>query len=265
MNVTPSGTVARRTVRAAAGPEVWLVLGLLTAAWLVLAWWGASPYARYLGHEATADGALGELLVVALFMAGWALMVTAMMLPAAVSLLHDFGRVVHRRPGRAALVALVVAGFVGAWMLVGYAFRVLDIGVHAVVENTSWLVAHPQLIGGATLAAAGVYEFTDLKRRCLTACRSPRGFIYRNWTGGRAGADALRIGFAYGTSCIGCCWALMLVLFGLGTASLAWMLGFAVFMVLEKRGVGGQRLPRLTGWALLACAAIFVAIGGSAA
>lgn len=259
--MTPTGTGARRTVRAAAGPEAWLALGLLTGAWLALALWGASPYARYLGHEATADGALAELLVVVLFMAGWALMVTAMMLPAAVSLLHDFGRVVRRRPDHARLTALVVAGFVGAWMLVGYAFRVLDIGVHAIVSQTSWLAAHPSLIGGATLAAAGAYEFTDLKRRCLTACRSPQGFIYRSWTGERPATDALRIGFAYGTSCIGCCWALMLVLFGLGTASLAWMGSFAVLMVLEKRGVGGRRLPQLTGAALIAGAAIFVATG----
>ena len=152
--------------------------------------WEASPYARYLGHEATANSAIGELLVVALFMAGWALMVTAMMLPTAVSLLRDFGRVVRRRPGPARLTVLVVAGFVGAWMLVGYAFRVLDIGVHAVVSHSSWLAAHPSLIGGATLAAAGAYEFTDLKRRCLTACRSPQSFIYRNWTGARPTADA---------------------------------------------------------------------------
>jgi predicted metal-binding membrane protein len=259
--VTPGPAAARRPARAAPPPEAWLLLALLAGAWLTLAWWGASPYARYLGHSATADGALGELGVIALFMAGWALMVTAMMLPTAGTLLRDFSRVVHRRPRHAGLSALVVAGFVGAWMVVGYAFRVLDLGVHAVVAGVDWLAAHPSTIGGATLVAAGAYEFTDLKRRCLTACRAPRSFIYRHWTGARPAADAIRVGFAYGTSCAGCCWALMLVLFGLGTTSLAWMLAFAAVMALEKQGIGGERLPRVTGTALIASGVVLAAVG----
>jgi predicted metal-binding membrane protein len=81
--------------------------------------------------------------------------------------------------------------------------------VHDLVTAFDWLQARPRLLGDETLAPAGLYQLTPVKRRCLTACRMPRGFVYPHWSGGHPAGDALRIGLAYGRSCVGCCWVVM--------------------------------------------------------
>lgn len=226
---------------------------MVVCAWLALALWGASPYARYLGHNAREGG--GPAVAaggVVLFFVGWVLMILAMMLPTATRLLADFGLVVHARPERLRLQVLLVAGFVSVWVAVGSAFQVGDNAIHAVVDAIGWLAAHDQLIAAAAFVTAGAYQFTPLKYRCLTACRAPRGFIFRHWRGGRPEADALRIGMAYGISCVGCCWALMLVLFALGIANPAWMLGAGAVMAAEKGAARGPRLAAPLGAGLIA-------------
>lgn len=238
----------------------WALSGLVLFAWLALWLWGASPYARYLGHGTSPDGAAAAAAGLAVFLLGWALMIAAMMLPTATGLLSSFQQVVQRRPDRRRLEASVVAGFLGTWVAVGYGFQAFDAGVHAVVGAVAWLDARPQLIGASALVAAGAFQFTSLKHRCLTACRSPRNFIYRHWRGGRPESDAARIGVAYGLSCVGCCWALMLMLFALGTASLVWMLGVGALMAAEKNVAGGAALSRPVGAGLIAAGAL-VALG----
>jgi predicted metal-binding membrane protein len=234
--------------------------GLAATAWLAVWLWGASPYARYLGHEADAAGA-SKWTVLALFLAGWTLMIVAMMLPTATGLLRAFGRVVRARPDRARLQVLVALAFLAVWLMVGYLFRALDESLHALVAATGPLRDRPALLGAGCLILAGLYQFTPLKSRCLTACRSPRGFIYRYWGGGRPAVDALRIGLAYGRSCVGCCWMLMLILFALGTASLAWMLGLSALMALEKGSALGRRVAWPAGVALTALGLI-IALSG---
>lgn len=231
-------------------PFPWAISGLVLSAWLALWLWGMSPYARYLGHESATDGIVPVAAAV-VFMLGWALMIAAMMLPTATGLLRSFGHVVRRRPDGRRLERLVVAGFFGVWIAVGFAFRAFDGGVHAAVDAISWLDDRPQLVGAAALVAAGAFQFSALKHRCLTACRSPRNFIYRYWRGGRPGADSVRIGMAYGASCAGCCWALMLLLFALGTASLVWMFAVGALMALERNTAIGVKLSRPVGAGLI--------------
>lgn len=187
-----------------------------------------------------------------LFLLGWLLMSTAMMLPTASRLMRDFALVVRSRPERRRLQALLVVGYLATWLVAGYVFRTLDLGVHAVADSVAWIEQRPELIGGATLVAAGLFQFSSLKHRCLTACRSPRSFVYRHWRGGDPRADAVRIGLAYGVSCVGCCWALMLLMFGLGAASLTWMLGVAAVMAIEKNTRRGRQLSRPLGVCLVA-------------
>jgi predicted metal-binding membrane protein len=242
------------------GPLV--LVGLVACAWLALLLWGASPYAQYLGHNARPGGgpavAVGG---VALFLVGWVLMIVAMMLPTATKLLSDFGRVTQARPERARLQTFLVAGFVAVWVAVGSAFQVGDNAVHAAVRAIGFLDAHDQLVAAAVLVGAGIYQFTPLKHRCLTACRAPRGFIFRHWRGGRPEADALRIGMAYGVSCVGCCWSLMLVLFALGMANLAGMLGVGAVMAAEKGAAHGPRLAAPLGAALIAAGGAIAVLG----
>jgi len=237
----------------------WTLAGLIAAAWLTLALWSVSPYANYLDHAYQASGAAEQVAVLALFLTGWTLMITAMMLPATTSLLQSFREVVRRRDRPGALVALVIAGFVLTWVAVGYAFRVGDIAFHGFVASFDWLEQRPELIGGAVLILAGLYQFTPLKNSCLAACRSPRNFIYRHWHGERPGADAFHVGLTYGLSCVGCCWSLMLVMFALGTSSVVWMFGLATLMTIERVTSIGVRLVRPVGVALVAAGVVMAA------
>ena len=232
---------------------------LVLFAWVGLSIWGASPYARYLGHgEIAGEGP--QVVGVALFLVGWMLMIAAMMLPTVIDLLDAFGRVTMRRPDRRRLMLLLITGFLMTWGCVGGAFQVFDDGVHAVVAAVEVLESRPRLVAAAVLLVAGAYQFMPLKRRCLTACRTPRSFVMRHWRGGRPEADALRIGMVYGVSCVGCCWALMLMLFALGSASVVWMLAVGAVMAAEKLTPRGASLSWPLGAALIVTA-IVVALG----
>lgn len=227
---------------------------------LALAVWGASPYGGYLQHGHEQDGAAGEVAALGLFLAGWLLMSIAMMLPTATRLLRDFALTVRRRSDRVRLRTLVVVGFLSIWLVTGYVFRTLDGVVHAIVASIGWLEHRPELIAAGTLIGAGLFQFSSLHERCLTACRSPRSFIICHWRGAKPQVDALRIGLAYGASCVGCCWAIMLVMFALGTANLAWMLGLATVMTVEKNVRWGGRLVRPVGAGMVGAGLLSLAL-----
>lgn len=235
-----------------------LVVGLAALSLLALLAWGASPYARYLDHAHQPPSAAGQIGATAVYVVGWLLMTTAMMLPTASGLVRTFERVTRARADAGRLRLALIAGFLLVWVGIGYAFRAADILVHAGVDAWSWLGDHPALVGAASLALAGAYQFSPLKHRCLTACRSPRSFVMRGWSGGRAGADALRIGADYGRSCAGCCWALMLVMFGVGATNVFWMLALAAVMAGERFAPARvqARLGTAVGIALLTLAAV---------
>ena len=124
------------------------------------------------------------------------------------------------------------------------------------MDSWPWLAAHDWLIGATTFAVAGVFQFTPLKERCLRQCRSPFGFFVRYYRKG-VGA-AWQLGLRHGIFCLGCCWALMLVMFGIGVTSLAWMAALAGVMVIEKAVPGGHRLSPFFGVALLLLAVLWL-------
>ncbi|HEU4781715.1 MAG TPA: DUF2182 domain-containing protein, partial [Ktedonobacterales bacterium] len=129
--------------------------------------------------------------------------------------------------------------------------------IHRAVDSWPWLAEHYYLIGAATFTIAGVFQFTALKEGCLAACRSPRSFFICYY---RAGvASAWRLGLRHGLFCLGSCWALMLVMFGVGIGSLAWMAALAGVMTIEKAVPGGRWIGPLVGIAMLALAALWLA------
>lgn len=140
-----------------------------------------------------------------------------------------------------------------------------DAGVHALVDRWPWLAARPGLVLGTTLALAGLLQFSRVKNACLTACRNPVGFLWQHYR--RGAAAAWLVGARHGLSCLGCCWALMLVMFGTGVGSLAWILALTAVMVVEKTTRWGARLVVPVGVALLAAglavsAQALIPIGG---
>jgi len=230
--------------------------GLAVAAWLALWLWGASPYARYLHH----DDDVGPLAAQAsLFAVGWVLMIVAMMLPSSVPLVMTFAALVRRRSRPGALVGLLLAGYLSVWAAFGLAAWVLDRGIHAAVDTVPWLAAHPELILGTTLLGAGLWQFSPLRDRCLDECRSPMGFVMNRWRGVSEARESFAMGIAHGAFCVGCCWSLMLVMFGIGLANITAMLALGGLTAIEKNLPWGRRLTRPLGVVLLLAAVYSIA------
>ena len=256
-----SGAVAPRDATLA------LLLGLLTAAcWAALWAWSASPYARYLEHpgwgDASSFAALCSSVVVptAVHALAWTLMIAAMMLPTTWPLVAMFRRVAASRADAGRLTAIVVGGFVAVWLLFGVVAHVADLGLRTLAQRSVWLTLNGWIVAAAVLAGAGAFQFSALKYRCLEACHAPFSFVASRWQGVAPARDALRIGIDHGVFCVGCCWALMLVMFVVGVGSLGWMLALAALMAAEKNLPWGRRLRTPVGLALLGWSAGLVAI-----
>jgi len=226
-----------------------VLMGLAATAWLVLWLWDGSPYSRYLHHD-TPTG-LGTLVEVGLFVTGWTLMIVGMMLPTTIPLLATFAAVVGRRRHPRLLVAFAVVGYLAIWTAFGLAAWVGYRGVHAIVDAVPFLSANPHYVLAATFVIAGMYQFSSLKYRCLDECRSPLGFVLNHWHGETERTDAFRLGLAHGSFCVGCCWSLMLVMFGIGMGSLAWMLAIGGVTAVEKNVSWGRQLAKPLGVVLL--------------
>jgi predicted metal-binding membrane protein len=242
-----------------------LLVALSALAWSALWLWNTSPYGRYLDHGGWGDaGALaalcravpqGDLVVPAVLHAGsWVLMIAAMMLPTTFPVLALFRRIVAGRPDAGRLTALVVAGFFAAWFAFGLAAHALDALLYLVAPQFPTLVLYGWAIGAAVLAGAGLFQFSALKYRCLEQCHTPFAFVASCWHGSAPLREAWRLGVDHGVFCVGCCWALMLLMFVVGTGNLGWMLALAVVMAAEKNLPWGRRLRTplgvgLLGWA----------------
>ncbi len=241
-----------------------VLLGSLVAlAWLALWVWGQSPYARYLDHEELGEGSLeGSVLVIGLiFVAGWTLMIVAMMLPSSLPLVMLFRTLVRQRPDRTRLVLLLIAGYLGIWTLFGVMILIGDWGLHQALGEITWLEANEWVFGGVTLVLAGLYQFTPLKYHCLDKCRSPLSFIIEHWRGSHEQAQAFRLGVHHGIFCIGCCWSLMLLMFAVGMANIGWMLVLGTVMAVEKNMPWGRWLSAPLGVALFGWGLTLILVG----
>ena len=156
-------------------------------------------------------------------------------------------------------MALLLLGYLLVWAGFGFVAWAADRGVHAAVDALPWLAAHPQLILAATLLVAGLWQFSPLRDRCLDECRSPLGFVLNRWRGVSERREALAMGIAHGAFCVGCCWSLMLVMFGVGISSLTAMLVLGGLTAVEKNLPQGRRLTRPLGVVLVLAAVYAVA------
>jgi predicted metal-binding membrane protein len=239
-------TRAGRAPVHAPGTTVVLVVGIAAAAWLalVLGMHGHGAAADAAAHHGTHSpapvwGGLG------LALAGWALMVLAMMLPPALPLVGLLAQLTRRRPrGLLALLA-GLAAFVGVWFVVGVVLVTGDVVVDRVLGTT--VGGTPVRLAGALVLVAGLYQFAPVKQACLTACRSPRWFALRFWRGRAAVPESAALAGAYGVSCVGCCWALMLLLFVAGMMNLVWVAILAGYVLLEKVMPAARSASRVVG------------------
>ena len=119
----------------------------------------------------------------------------------------------------------------------------------------AWPGRHAELPGVMVLLLAGGFQFSRLKYHCLDKCRTPLGFVMSHWHGPRPQREAFLLGLTHGAYCVGCCWALMLVMFVVGTGNLGWMMVLGLVMAVEKNHPWGRRLAAPLGAALLIMAA----------
>lgn len=247
-----------------------VLVALVVLAWLALWAWASSPYGRYMDHgDWTVSGPVaalcravpaGSILVPAvLYGAAWTLMTLAMMLPTTLPLFTAFDRLAAQRPDHNRLLALLGLGYLAVWGAFGLLAHALHAALLAWVASVPLLFLNSWMIGAAIIAGAGAFQFSSLKHRCLEKCRTPLSFVIEHWRGRAQAWQAFLLGAHHGLFCVGCCWALMLLMFAVGAGSLGWMLALAAVMAIEKNLPWGRRLSAPLGVALLGWAAVLVA------
>jgi predicted metal-binding membrane protein len=219
--------------RALVSPHAVALLVLAAAAWITLA--------LVAGSDMTAAST---------FLPAWALMMTAMMLPAVAPVASLYVRTI---PGGSQVRLL---GFVAGYLLVWSVSAVPAYALSLLVMHQ--ISPHPlaaRLTAAGIFAVCGVYQLTGLKDRCLRHCRSPLGQLMR-YASYDGPARDLRVGMHHAAYCLGCCWALMLLLFAFGTMTLLAALGLCVLVVMEKLSPAGRQVSRLISVAALGLAVV---------
>jgi predicted metal-binding membrane protein len=231
----------RDTIRAQAssGLVVWLPA---LAGWLLL-YWGAtnmdSPAAQ-LTMPMSDWSAVNWLAVLIM----WAVMMAAMMLPTAMPMVSVFAGL-NRARGEAGRTVAFVAGYLVLWTAFGAAATAAQWMLQTRGLLSPMLVSMSSVLSAALLAIAGAFQFTPLKQACLRACRSPLGFLLTDWRDGLSGAA--RMGVRHGLYCLGCCWALMALLFVGGAMNLLWIAALTLLVAMEKFAPKGDLLAKALG------------------
>lgn len=183
----------------------------------------------------------------------WAVMMAAMMLPSALPLLLLYSGVLSRRP-EAARLRLQVHAMAAGYLLTWAAFSAGATALQRILGE--WQVLNPMMemrgrtAIAVTLFMAGAYQLTPWKAACLRQCRSPVAFVMERWRPGVKGAFTM--GLEHGAYCLGCCWALMLLLFAGGVMNLAVIVGLTAFVAVEKLAPVGVAVARGSGVVLIA-------------
>jgi predicted metal-binding membrane protein len=189
----------------------------------------------------------------------WAVMMVGMMTGTAAPMLLLFAGAQPRERERGVSLAVLAFGlaYVTVWVGFSACAALAQWALHEAAMLSPAMAASSPRLAGAILIVAGVYQLTPFKGRCLTRCRSPLGFFMSNWRPGTLGA--FQMGLRHGAYCLGCCWALMCVLFVFGVMNLVWVAALTVFVLLEKIGPAGILMSRVAGAAMLAFGLAFVA------
>jgi predicted metal-binding membrane protein len=251
-----------------------IVLAAIAAVVLLAAAWLVSFGARAAGTAMTgmamdaAHGAAlspgfapwseGDFLIM---LTMWAAMMIGMMTPSVAPMLLIYARVARHAEARAqpfAPVGWFASGYLLAWTL----FSLLATSLQWLLERAALMTPAMSIaddrLAGALLVAAGLYQWTPVKEACLGRCRSPFQFIQAHGGFRPERRASLLLGLKHGTYCIGCCWALMLLLFFGGVMNLLWIAALAAFVLAEKLVPQGRLLSRAAGAALIAAGAALI-------
>jgi predicted metal-binding membrane protein len=238
------------------------------AATVTIAWWYLYSLSSAMpGDMAMVEMGLEQAMITApwdmnyslLMFLMWSVMMVGMMLPSVTPTVMIYSLVAKKavKDGKTvASTGFFVSGYIIIW--VGFSL-LATIGQYALEKLemlSAMMVSNSNILGGVLLLIAGVWQFTPLKDQCLEQCRSPVEFISQNWQKGNAGA--MQMGIRHGLFCLGCCWALMLLLFVGGVMNLLWIAILTVFVLLEKILPFGPESGKVIGVLMILAGVIFL-------
>jgi predicted metal-binding membrane protein len=184
----------------------------------------------------------------------WVIMMMGMMTPSAAPMILIYGRVA-RQSALDGRPLSSTGSFAGGYLLSWTGFSLVAAAAQGLLERAAWLTpmmsAASNRIGGVVLIAAGIYQGTPLKDACLKQCQSPFAFIQTHGGFKTGPLASLRLGVQHGFYCIGCCWALMALLFAGGVMNIAWIAAIAIFVLIEKILPAGRIAARVAGAGLV--------------
>ena len=241
------------------------ILTFLTLATLLCWWWivvmARDMYGPMTGASAWMMTTHWDAPHLLLLWAMWAVMMIAMMLPSAAPMILLARGVTagHAGQAQADRSYLLAFGYVAAWAVFSIAATALQWGLARLLILTPMMEPSSRTVGAVFLVIAGIYQWTPLKRACLTACQSPLAFLLRRWRSGAWGA--FRTGVEHGTYCVGCCWALMLLLFAGGVMNMTVIAALTAFVAFEKLAPAPLQNTWISG-ALLIATAVWMLVTG---
>jgi predicted metal-binding membrane protein len=230
------------------GPFIVLVILLPLGCWAWLVVLARDMYGPMTGASAWMMTLRWDVRHVLLLWLMWAVMMAGMMLPSATPMLLMFGLAARRRASGAATgreIYMLAAGYLAVWALFSVAATAAQFMLSMGLAISPMMTLTSPRAGAALLVVAGIYQITPLKLTCLQRCQSPFGFLMHHWRAGTGGA--FRMGFDHGVYCVGCCWALMLLLFVGGVMNLAVIAALTAFVAFEKLSPFGVQTARVSG------------------
>jgi predicted metal-binding membrane protein len=234
-----------------------IVLAGLAAVILVSALYTISMATQYIKpmdialghlHHANISGVQGFLLLFLM----WTVMQVAMMSPTAVPMLLMHGKIErHRQPEKLPFlhISLFFLGYIILWAAFSLVFALLHMVLQSAELLSTTMASNNSWLTGGILIVAGLFQFSSLKQACLEQCRSPVAYLMTEWRNGRSGA--LLMGLKHGVDCVGCCWAIMALLFVAGVMNLFWMAAITAFVLIEKLTSRGETFGRVIGVGLI--------------
>jgi predicted metal-binding membrane protein len=165
----------------------------------------------------------------------WGAMILAMMLPTAGPMILTYAEIADtaaRKGERVVSPVVLIAGYALVWFGFAAVPALLQVALTRAALLDPAMASTSALFSGAVFVAAGAYQFSALKHACVTRCQQPFPFFFANWSD--RPRDVLRLGVRQGFYCLGCCWAMMLVMFAVGVMNVIWMAGLGLIMTAEK-------------------------------
>ncbi len=224
--------------------------GAVALCWLYLVPASRDMYGAMDGLSAWMMAGTWDLPYLALIFGMWAVMMVGMMLPSAAPAILLYASALKGSPQAVTRTYAFAGGYLLAWLAFSLGATLLQWALAEAALLSPMMVSTSPALGAGLLIVAGVYQLTPLKQACLTRCRAPAAFIAQHFRPGVSGA--LLLGARHGLYCVGCCWALMLLLFFGGVMSLLWIGAITIFVLLEKLAPFGAQGGKLSGALLVA-------------